>query len=288
MWQLLRSECYQMLRNKSFYASIMISGIVFYMFYNSDANVRTIAELRDVTGTSWNLDTLRKVCFPVLHQQFGMTEQSFTGLDDMMSTYFKYVISIRFLDFNASIITSAYLSTVLLGTSFEHRTIDLSIMQGYSRRQIFGAKAILYYLVSLCNTLFWFLVLHMYTFGVQGTAMLPRELIFKCYLVVAYNVLVVYTVPFLLTILTRDILRSALMNFAFLFLAVVVSNLLPPAVYTIVFPFLSYGQFIRSFGFPEFYPIDPMKTVQYLSLSLGYLIGFNWLAYRVFQKAELK
>jgi len=288
MWQLFRSECYQILRNKSFYASILISGIVFYLFYNSDLNMRTIAELRDVTGESWNLDMIRNVSFPVLRHQFGITEESFTGLDDMMSIYFKYVISFRFLDPNACVITSAYLSTVLLGTSFEHRTIDLGIMQGYSRRQIFGAKAILYYLLALCNTLFWFFVLHMYTFGVQGTAMLPRELIFKCYLVVAYNVLVVYTVPFLLTMLTRNILKSALLNFAFLFLAVVVSNLLPPAVYTIVFPFLSYGHFLRSFAFPEFYPIDPMRTVQYLSLSLGYLIGFNWLAYRVFHKAELK
>ncbi len=68
----------------------------------------------------------------------------------------------NFSEVNPVALISVFYSTYMIGTSFYRRTLNLTIMQGYTRKQVFLSKVLIYYMTSSVIILFFLLFFFLY------------------------------------------------------------------------------------------------------------------------------
>ena len=108
---------------------------------------------------------------------------------------------------------SLFYSTYMVGTSFSNKTVDLTIMQGYTRKANFISKVIVYYVTSMLIAVIFLLIFYLFNIWsllVKIYVVWPRDDVYACLdLPRSSN----DGIPLLITFISRDVLKTILLNF---------------------------------------------------------------------------
>lgn len=159
MLSLLRAEFCKNLRDKRLYLMIAVTFVLFFFFWS-------VSPIRSV---GWLQRNIRDMSFAPIAAANGWTDIS--GNPENIAAFFDYYIRLSvtrvFSDATAVPFLSFYSAAILIGTGFTQRTIDIPVVRGVSRLQVY-----LSFLISflLLNTLILLLCLFGFLFLKFGTA----------------------------------------------------------------------------------------------------------------------
>ena len=217
MWKLLRAEFYQLVRRKDFYLMLLVMGGLFFLFYTSMGNVKSIQEINGSIYVSGGISRLILI--------MGRAASEFSSTEQVIEAYIPWALGEVFSEVNPVAYISLFYSTYMLGTSFYRRTLDLTIMQGYSRNQVFLSKILMYYVTSSIIMLFYLLFYLFYMFGFHWIQTVSAGRLFRMLSMWIYLEIAIMSIPLLISMLCKDILKTILFSFLFFALLVFISQI---------------------------------------------------------------
>ena len=251
--------------------------ISFY-FYFEMRNVKPIREINDAMYVPGGIG--------ILIQVMGKRLSEFASVDAAIQAYIPWAIGEILTEINPIMIMSLFYSTYMVGTSFSNKTVDLTNMQGYTRKQIFISKVIVYYVTSMLIAVIFLLIFIFLTFGVYWLKFMSFGHVMMCMLVWIYLGLAMMSIPLLITFISRDVLKTILLNFLLYALLII------PAKTTLRYSLFSF--------YPTFAARDPTVWSEEILLPITQwrfslsvmpallIIGSILISYFFFRKAELK
>ncbi len=285
MWKLLRAEFYRTFHRKEFYLMMLATGILFWFFYTS---LGCVIRAKFVFDWMENSPYKLKECVHVLQLRQGLTLADFSSVKEVVERYLVYIFGGEILsEINPFPFFSLFLSTFLVGMDFKKRTIDDTVYQGYSRLQIFLAKTLHYYIVAITVSLFWILTYLWYIYGARGFQILSWKYVFRCLLMLTYVILGVFSIPLVITYVTRDVLRSLLLNFLWFFILFVVSRIDIPRIIKHMINPMFLAQEKTVLWAPELSLTISQCVVFFVIPASAILFTFIF-SYFLFRRAELK
>ena len=278
MGKLLRAELYQLVRKKDFYLMLLVMGVLFYYFYSGLGNVKSIRAINDAMHVPGGIGRLVLI--------MGRNANEFSSTEEVIRAYIPWAVGEIFSEVNPVALISVFYSTYMIGTSFYRRTLNLTIMQGYTRKQVFLSKVLIYYMTSSVIILFFLLFFLFYTFGYLWITVLSVKHILLMFTAWIYLEIAIMSIPLLIPFICKDILKTTLCSFLFFALLVFINQI---GLHRTLFSF-----------YPLFVAVDPAIWRNEILLPITQwrfsfsvmpamlIIGSILISYFLFRKAELK
>lgn len=297
MLKLLKKDLYRDMRNKGMLIFLVASTILCFSFWGGTGELNLYNSTKRIKNASPEEYAMLYLAYN-WKPSTDDSEEAYTEfvnyMESMKPTYLRAAVSRMFTENSPALFVGIYAAAYFIAANFSGRNVGIDVSAGYSRRSVFVATLLRYYLFVTITLIFVFFAFLFYAFGFRWiTALQPYH--WRSFCIWLYLSLSMVSLPFFIAFLFRRVLKTLVVSI----ILVVGVPFLPQSAYygaekytgligTETFDWLPMAMCKRTVLYNEQLILNNYESLMFIVVPLTFLVGASLLAYLFFRRAELK